>query len=395
MKILFVNDYGTLVGGAEQGLFSLRDELRRRGHDVRFFASSAGDRGDFVADYRCFGTTSRFRTLLQTANFSATSSLRRVLADFQPDVVQVKMFLTQLSPLILPVLRKVPSIYDVAWYRPICPTGTKMLPDGRSCQDAPGAVCWRGGCLPFSDWAPLMIQMKLWRRWRNVFRFILAHSEAVKKRLLQEGIGPVTVVPHGLAEAPSRVPLTAQPTVVFAGRLVREKGVDVLLRAFSKVTARIPGARLLVAGEGKESAAIRRQIDRSDLRSSVSMLGFLGHSDLERAFAGAWVQAVPSVWEEPFGIVAVEAMMRGTAIVATNSGGLAEIVEEGHTGFLVPANNEDDLAQALLRLLGDRPTAESMGAAAHRRARDRFGISRYADNMLSIYERLSKTKGMP
>src|SRR5207249_3095669 len=165
----------------------------------RLFASSAGGNGvPSLADYTCFGTASKFRTLLQSANPWAFVALRRVLAEFQPDVVHVKMFLTQLSPLILPLLKRVPSICHVVWYRPICPLGTKVLPDGSSCYSPPGAVCYRSGCLPLRDWIPLMLQMKLWRQWRGVFDVIVANSQATKRRLVREGIEPVQVIYNGV-----------------------------------------------------------------------------------------------------------------------------------------------------------------------------------------------------
>src|SRR2546428_11767181 len=156
MKILFINDSAVPQGGAEIAIVGMRDALRERGHDARLFASSAGGNGvPSLADYTCFGTASKFRTLLQSANPWAFVALRRVLAEFQPDVVHVKMFLTQLSPLILPLLKRVPTICHVVWYRPICPLGTKVLPDGSSCYSPPGAVCYRSGCLPLRDWIPL------------------------------------------------------------------------------------------------------------------------------------------------------------------------------------------------------------------------------------------------
>ena len=95
MKILLINDYGTPVGGAEVLTLALRDTLRRQGHDVRLFASSAGSSPDSqAADYVCFGTLSRWRTILQTFNPWAYVRLRRVLQEFRPDVVHVRMFLT-------------------------------------------------------------------------------------------------------------------------------------------------------------------------------------------------------------------------------------------------------------------------------------------------------------
>jgi hypothetical protein len=186
-----VSDYGTLVGGAETGLVILRDGLRRLGHDARVFSSSARPGGESFADYECLGTTSSFRTVLQTANPWAALGLRRVLGEFKPDVVHVKLFLTQLSPLVQPVLREVPSLYHVVWYRPVCPLGTKRLPDGRGCREPAGRACYRNGCLPLRDWAPLMLQLRLWRHWRDCFDLVVANSETTKRQLITGGIEPV------------------------------------------------------------------------------------------------------------------------------------------------------------------------------------------------------------
>jgi glycosyltransferase involved in cell wall biosynthesis len=387
MKILLVNDYGVPQGGAEILILTLRDALRQRGHDARLFASNAGGPGGVCqADYTCLGTTSRFRTLLQTANPWAWRQLRRVLADFQPDVVHVKMFLTQLSPLILPLLRRVPSLYHVAWHRPICPLGSKLLPDGTVCVSPPGAVCYQRGCLPLRDWLPLMLQMKLWRRWRGVFGLIVANSEAVKRRLVAEGIEPVQVVWNGVPPKPPRPPLAPPPTVMFAGRLVREKGVDVLLRAYAKVARQIPEARLFIFGDGPERGRLEELVAALDLTGNVTMHGFRPHDELAQAYDRAWALAVPSLWEEPFGVVATEAMMVGTAVVASRSGGLAEIVRDGQTGYLVPPGNADALAAALLRLLQDRALAERMGRASRDLALGEFSESRMVDRFVQLYE---------
>jgi len=389
MKILLVNDYGTLTGGAEVGVRTLRDGLRWQGHDARLFSScaQAGGNGN-IADYQCFGTISRYRTLLQTVNPWAFQKLRQVLADFRPDVVHVKMFLTQLSPLILPLLKNVPSLYHVVWYRPICPLGTKVLPDGAPCTVPAGMACYQNGCLPLRDWLPLMFQMKLFRLWSSAFSLIVANSQAVRNALLAEGIGPVEVIWNGVPIRPPRPPVSGPPTVAFAGRLVPEKGVDVLLRAFARVKTQVPEASLVIAGDGPERDRLQKLIADLELSSSVTMLGYLNQIELERRFGAAWVQAVPSRWAEPFGMVASEAMMRGTAVVASNSGGLAEIVQDRQTGLLVPPGDVDTLAEALLEILQDRELAEQMGKAGRKVALECFNEETYIDKFVELYQTL-------
>jgi glycosyltransferase involved in cell wall biosynthesis len=301
------------------------------------------------------------------------------------------MFLTQLSPLIMPLLKEVPSLYHVVWYRPICPLGTKMLPDGTACQRPAGAVCYRNHCLPLRDWLPLMLQMRLWRHWRHVFNLIVANSEAIKRRLVAEDIEPVEVVWNGVPIQPQRPPLTSPPTVAFAGRLVREKGVDVLLQAFAKVVTQIPEARLLLAGEGPEQEHLNRLLADLGLSSSVSTLGHLPRPELEQHFAAAWVQAVPSRWAEPFGIVAAEAMMRGTAVVASSSGGLVDIVRDGETGFRIPPDDASALAEALLRLVRDRELAEQMGRAGREVALAHFSEATFVDRFVELYQTLCQS----
>lgn len=389
MRILLLNDYGTPTGGAELMLLGLRDGLRRRGHDARLFASSArAGPAPNLADYKCFGTTSRFRTLLQTANPWAYRRLRRVLAEFRPDVVHAKIILTQLSPLILPLLSDAPSIYHAVWYRAICPIGTKTLPDGAPCRTPAGPVCYRQGCLPLRDWLPLMVQMRLWRRWRHAFDLIVANGEAVRGRLAAEGMEPIEVVSNGVPSRPARPPLAPPPTVAFAGRLIPKKGADVLVRAFGRVVARVPRARLLVAGHGPERGRLDRLVAGLGLSSRVSMLGHLPRPELERRFDPAWVQVVPSRYAEPFGLVATEAMMRGTAVVASRVGELPEIVRDGRTGLLIPPEDPEALAGALLGLLDDRDRAERMGRAGREAALAHFTEAGHVDRMVELYRTL-------
>jgi glycosyltransferase involved in cell wall biosynthesis len=393
MRILLISDYATPTGGAELMVLALRDALRRRGHDARLLASSARPLGlPTQADYECFGITSRLRSLIQLANPSAVWRLHRVLEDFQPDVVHVRLFLSQLSPAILPLLRGVPAIHHVAWYRSICPIGTKMLPNGMSCQEPAGAACLRSHCYSPYIWPFAMLQLKLNAHWQESFDLVVANSHATKRRLDAEGVSPVEVVWNGVPERAARGSFAERPLIAFAGRLLWEKGADVLLDAFAKVVARIPEAELLIAGDGPEREALVSQIVQLGLGASVTLLGHISREELERHFAHAWVQAVPSRWEEPFGLVAAEAMMRGTAVIASNNGGLAEFVRPRETGLLVPPQDSRALAEALVLLLENRGLAESLGKNGRDFALRHLTEDAFVDRFVGLYHSICQRK---
>ena len=394
MKILLINDYAVPKGGANIITLAIRERLRKRGHDVRLFTSYARLMGSHgIADYECFGTVSRFNVLTQTFNVLAFLKLRQVLNHFQPDIVHVRMFLYQLSPLILPLLRHWKSIYHVATYEGICPLGTKMLPDRINCQQPAGLICYDRHCLPLRAMLPQMLRMKLWRRWQNAFNLIIANSNALKHALSAEGIGPVEVLWNGVPIQPLRQPLFSPPTVAFAGRLTPAKGVDILVQAFSKIITKIPESRLLLVGDGPEKKRLNRLIANLQLSSRVSLSNHISRYELERYFASAWVQIVPSLFAEPFGNVAAEAMMRGTVVIASRTGGLTEFIRDGETGILFPPGDVNALAEALLLLLNDPKLAEKMGKAGRKFALTYLTEEIFIDKLIHIYKTLYKDTG--
>jgi glycosyltransferase involved in cell wall biosynthesis len=392
MRVLLINDSASPIGGAELNTLCLRQELNARGHDARLFASSIGDGEQSDADYTCFATTSPLQAFTRAANPSAYLQLRRVLRDFRPDVVHVRMFLTQLSPLIMRAIAGYPSIFHVTDYSAICPRGTKLLPDGSPCTQPAGVACRRFGCVSAVSWAPLMVQLGLFRRWRSAFSVVATNSHAVAARMAEAGIGPTEVIWNGVPVRPQRGPLTDPPTAALAGRLTSEKGIDVAVASMARVVEKLPTARLLIAGEGPERARLTDMIQRLGLTQNVTLLGRVPRERLDEAFGTAWVQVVPSKWAEPFGNVAAEGLMRGTAVIATNAGGLAEIVTHNDTGMLTPAGDVDALADAMLTIMGDRHLAEQMGSRGRERAIRHFSVDRFITDFEALYARLT---GLP
>lgn len=386
MRILQVYDLSGANDGPGHQMARLRSGLEDRGHEVRLFASRVKAAPGPDADYMAFGTTDpKGQVLSQTFNPGAYRTLKRALADFAPDVVHVRQFLWQLSPLILPLLRRVPTVYHISHYKAICPVATKLLPDGSVCRDLAGRACLGHGCVTPQTWVFMMAQIRMFQRWQDVFDRYVALSGAMKSRLEAEGIAPVEVVHNAIAPRPIRRHLARTPMVVYAGRLADPKGVNVLLQAWPQVLRAVPDAHLLIAGAGPARGRLEELGRAVDPGGSLTFTGHLSRSVMEERFDPAWVQVVPSLWEEPFGNVVTEAMMRGTAVVASATGGIREIIRDGIDGVLVPPGDVADLARAMTVLLTDPREAARLGEAGHRRAVQAFGEDRLVDRMEEIF----------
>jgi glycosyltransferase involved in cell wall biosynthesis len=384
MKVLFLCDFGSAHGGAEIATLSLRDGLRERGHDARLLSSSARPSDlPILADYVCHGSVGFSQVYLQTANPWAWSKVGQVLREFRPDVVHVSMLLLELSPLILPLLGGTPAVYHAHWLRSVCPTGMKLLPDRSLCHHVPGAICRKTGCVSAPDWPFYMAQRNLWKLWRRVFRRVVAPSESIRKTLLEDGIDNVEVIPNGIAPKPQRGARSDPPAVLFCGRLVKEKGIDVLLRAWTGIIEEIPEAQLYIAGEGPD----RPNLERIE-RRNVHFLGHVSQSDLDGVAAPCWVQVVPSVCIESFSLAALEGMMRGMGVVASDVGGIPDLIDNGSTGLLVPRGDVAALRSAVLLLLSDPFLCEEIGQRARAKAEITFSRDRYLLCFENLYKEL-------
>lgn len=155
-------------------------------------------------------------------------------------------------------------------------------------------------------------------------------------------------------------------TILYAGRVIRRKRALDLVRAFGKLVARMPSARLRLAGEFNSEPVyaeqVRHEIETVGLGDRVRLLGGLSEEAIQEEFAGCDVLALPSI-QETTPMVIAQAMAAGKPIVATPVGGVAEMVHDGETGYLVPVGEVDGLTDALLRLLADPLLRTRMGQA--------------------------------
>ncbi len=370
MRILIVQDWLRASGGGEAYVATLRDGFRAAGAEVRLLTSSAGTAGDGTADFVVFGTEQlAAQALLQIVNPLAVMGIRRAVRDFKPDAAVVNMFAHHLSPAALGALGTVPTVVVVSDYKAVCPIGLKLLPDGSPCREQQGWTCFRSGCVPLLHWMRDQPRYALIHAALRQPRRVVAISRWVQRELAAAGIesSDVLTLPVRPPGRDFRRHPASAPEFVFFGRLDREKGVSLLMRAFARLRTDVPAARLRIIGRGPERGALEKLAEDLQLHDAVRFLGWLPPGEIEQQLRDAWAAVVPSVWAEPLGLVAPEALVRGVPVIASASGGLGEVVEHGVSGLLFPNNDEDALAGAL------RAVADSRAFPLHTLSEDVIG----------------------
>jgi glycogen(starch) synthase len=178
--------------------------------------------------------------------------------------------------------------------------------------------------------------------------------------------------------------LRGRPRVVFLGRLTRSKGVDTLVAAAARL--RTPGVQVVLVGDGPARAQVEAASRRLGVDGRVHITGFVPHHRTPAVLASADLLVLPSVYEE-LGTVLVEALQVGLPAVATDVGGIPEVVEHGRTGLLVKPGDPAALAAAIDAVVGDPEVARRMGAAARERAPE-YDWERVADEVRALYDQV-------
>ena len=368
----------------------LRSGLESAGDEVRLLTSSAGTMGDGSADYVAYGATSSSQqALLQIVNPFAVRGVRRAIGDFRPDVVLVNMFAHHLSPAILHSFSGVPAVLTITDYKCVCPIGSKLRPGGELCKSHPGWECHSAGCVSVLHWLRDQPRYALLRAGMSRIHSVISCSAWVQKALAFEGISSTFIdlpVP-GPSPAYERLP-SSDPVFFFCGRLDIEKGVDILLRAFARVRRDCPRSTLRIAGRGPEREGLIAIARDLGIHDSVAFLGRLSSARVEAELARAWVLVAPSVWAEPLGLVALEAIVRGVPVIATASGGFAETVDHTISGFLVPNGDAETLAARMAEIATRRSFPDQrVPIEVVARIAERHDSVRHTNRMREIFHR--------
>jgi len=217
-------------------------------------------------------------------------------------------------------------------------------------------------------------------------RAVIAISDFVARRCRENypGLEPVKIL-NAQPIFPGSLPEHRLEPAHFLcfGRLAEEKGFDLAIRAFAQLP---PGCSLEIAGEGPAAACL--QALSRELGVEVRFSGALTRPEVLERLDLCTAVVVPSRWEEPFGMVAIEAMARGRPVIAARRGALPELVEEGRTGLLFTSEDESELAEKMQNLRQDPSFCALLGERAARAVPERFPFSRFLEDHLRLYEKL-------
>ena len=244
-------------------------------------------------------------------------------------------------------------------------------------------------------WVPASYILYPYRRYINKACLITAVSRAAAKFIEHFAEDKkIVVVPNGVnvelfesVEKNIQPNLSEKPIILYVGRLSYRKGLQVLVRAMPFILKEIPNAHLLIAGKGYMESFIRRLIKSLNLEGNVTMLGFIPDEKLPELYASSRLFVMPSLYCESFGITLLEAMASVRPVIASNVGGIPEVVKDGVTGLLFRRGDAEDLADKVIMVLSDRSLAQSLASNAKEIVKEKYSWQVIADKMEDLYEK--------
>lgn len=403
MRILFVTDfYHPYIGGVEIHVRTLAHALADRGHDVAVATlPTAGDVPERTEDGPVTVYTVGHLAQRINARFShadrqwappfpdpiAMTGLRSVVRTFGPDVIHGHDWLGRsVQPAL--VGGDVPLVTTLHYYTRGCAKKT-MWRNGAVCDgpalrrclscaiDHYGAV--RGAAVALGVRAGARLEDRRTDRWISVSAATERLSGLADEPSSAVIYNPIpSVQGRPATETPLPEELSDRPFMLFVGDIRPEKGVAVLADAVSLMRDRGEQTPLVTVGE-RMSAELA-------LPDGTFELGPVPNPVVKALWARATIGIVPSLWPEPFGLVAIEAMEAGCPLIASDVGGLSEILAEDR-GTLVPPGDPDALAKAMIALLADEDRRRDHAERALR-SMDRFSVDRIVDQIEDTYRRM-------
>ncbi|MCP4549100.1 MAG: glycosyltransferase family 4 protein [bacterium] len=413
MKILQVNKFLYPKGGAEIVCLGLAGQLQTAGHEVSFFGM-ADERNIPCLDQDCFpsnidyhaerGIVQKVREALRTIHCrEAGRGMARLLDRRRPDLIHMHNIYHQLTPSILRPARErgIPIIMTLHDYKLACPVYT-FLRAGRPCEECLGGSplpllkhrCKDGSLAASAVLVAEALFHKLTRAYEDVTCFT-SPSSFLREKMIAAGMSSERIIhlPNSLPfpqEAIARSyiapPAKEKPILLWVGRMSHEKGLRTLLRAAGQVS--VPFTLQLV-GDGPQEAELRALASELELGQRVEFLGRRKREEIPDLILASSGTVLPSEWYENAPLSLLESLALGRPIIGSAMGGIPDMLQDGNTGWLFPAGDEDALVATLEEWGSSDTERDRRGALAWQDARLRFHPDTVLASTMQLYQRFT------
>jgi glycosyltransferase involved in cell wall biosynthesis len=398
MKILFMNTFSVVHGGAERLLFDTSLELLNRGHQVALVVANDDRRANnadlWPSSINRYYLPELILPLHDRSSYqkhrrdlpyiSTLRYLQDIIDIESPDVIHVHNFPS--LEIIKELAIKKPLIRTVHSFETLCETHLKILPDGSICNNPMGQSC-KTICGFEDSFRAVRVRSENRFAKRRFSRFI-AISSYIQRVLIDNGFpaSKIRILRNFTRAKPNLAEISEQNRILYVGRMTPEKGLLQLIRAMQRMRHK---PILTIAGkDGVLGQSSFQELVVRELKSSGIQAEFknwiLGE-ELSHSYALSKVVAVSSIWPEPFGLVGIEAMMHAKPVVAFDVGGIRDWLTNMETGFVVAQADLDQYAARLDQLLEDDNLRLAMGRKAQQYAIENFTSKRYISDLLEIY----------
>lgn len=407
MRIALVSNFWYQRGGLERVMLADAEQLAARGHEVAGFASAhaLNERSPYDSffppgvDHSTLGRDQDLRGRAGTAlrlfrNSIAVGAFDRFADAFRPDVVHQHGVSRQMSASVLARAhsRGIPTLLTLHDYSLRCPAGTLSRTAAPECLEVSCAghrydrsvrfKCVHGSRMASAIAATELLVTRALRRYERSVDMFVVPSDYVRTTMLETGIPAERLrVLANAIEARTDRPETEGKFVLGSGRLVYEKGFDLLVDAARSH----PDVDFVIAGDGRERMNLERQAQGMP---NTHFAGHLAGTAMSTMVREAMAVVVPSRWPEPFGMVVLEAWSMGRPVIVSARGALPELVENGRTGIVVEPDSATALGTAIGTLVTNPAHARAMGMDGYREAQTTYGMSAHVDHLLATYREL-------
>lgn len=400
MKILIINKFHYLRGGSERAVFDLAKLLEDNGHEVINF--SMQDEKNIASKYDKYFikhvNLEKFNLINVIKffyNYQAVGNLKKLIKDKKPDVAHLHNIAHQFSPAIIKVLKNnnIPVVQTLHDYKLICPN-SKLYSRNEICERCLGGKyykCFLRKCMHGSRLKSLLgmleayLNNKILKYYEQVDLFI-APSIFLKSKYEEFGIkNKIVYLANPLTQKIDKKNIfeTTEKYILYFGRLTPEKGIDILIKAYANLHTEF---KLYILGDGPMKKDLEFLTKNLGIADRVNFISYKSGQELQKIKRRAEFIVVPSLWYENAPYSVIEAMAMGKTVIASELGGLKEMIRHGVDGFLYKADDITELTKIMEYVISHPELKNTIGSQAIKSVSLKNDPQKYYTRLFDAYK---------